>query len=63
MHEALGSMREGRREELRRLEEAAAGARERAREHAVRSDRTWPAVLHPPEAISRLASAIRSRPT
>ncbi len=63
MHRELEAMRSADRARFDRLASGAAAARERMREREVRMDRTWAAALHPPEAISRLARAIRSRPT
>ena len=63
MHRELEAMRSADRARFDRSASEAAAARERMREREVRMDRTWAAALHPPEAISRLARAIRSRPT
>lgn len=61
MHAQLAAERAARACDLAELEALAAADRGRARTAAVRADRTWPAVLHPPEAISRLASLAASR--
>lgn len=63
MHRELEAMRSADRARFERFATEAASARERMREREVRMDRTWAAALHPPGAISRLAQAIRSRPT
>lgn len=61
MHAELAAERTARASDLAELEALAAADRVRARSAAVRADRTWPAVLHPPEAISRLSSLVASR--
>lgn len=63
MHRELEAMRTAGRAHFERRASELAAARERTREREVRMDRTWAAALHPPEAISLLAQAIRSRPT
>jgi len=61
MHAELAGARRARACDLAELEARAHADRARAREAALRRDRTWAAVLHPPESISRLAESIRLR--
>lgn len=63
MHRELEAMRSAERARFDRFAAETAAARELRREREVRMDRTWAAALHPPEAVSRLARAIRSLPT
>ena len=58
MHAELASLRRAHACELAQTEALAAADRERARAAALRADRTWPTVLHPPEAVIRLAEAL-----
>ena len=58
MHAELASIRRAHACEFAEAEALAAADRERARAAALRSDRTWPTVLHPPEAVIRLAEAL-----
>lgn len=61
MHADLAAARTARACDLAELEALAAADRGRARDAAIRADRTWPAALHPAESISLLASLVRSR--
>jgi hypothetical protein len=61
MHAELASARTARACDLAELDALAAADRERARAAALRADRAWPAVLHPPGSISRLASDLARR--
>ena len=61
MHSELEGARRARACDLAELEARAHADRERAREAALRRDRTWAAVLHPAGSVTRLAEAIRLR--
>lgn len=61
MHAELDGARRARACDLAELEARAHADRARAREAALRRDRTWAAVLHPTESVSRLAESLRLR--
>ena len=61
MHAQLAAARQARACDFAELEAAAAADRERARDTAVRLDRTWAVALHPAEGVRRLAAALRSQ--
>lgn len=57
----LGRVRGAHAGEIARFEEEAARTRMLAREHGLRTDRTWAAALHDPERIAELGVAIARR--
>jgi hypothetical protein len=60
MHAQLAAARQARACDFAELEAAATADRARARDAAVRMDRTWAVALHPAEGVRRLAGALRS---
>jgi hypothetical protein len=61
MHQAMAATRQARACDFAGIEAAAEADRARARDAAVRHDRTWAVALHPADAVRRLPAALRPR--